>query len=616
KLAPAKPRAVVVDYLYRYQSSLASLGHTLKDVLAKKDVASSLSAEDRAQVDSILAELTSADRYAEALPLVQSYLPANCITGGNIPWESEEAERLDLERIRLGWAFPAPPDSIHTDYPDIRFQYPNAAFLKAATGVVQSCEYKDPGNVLRRDLPVISVKRLGQEYLVPNATVVVAALAMGLKPGDLSATREGLLLGKHLVPTDADGRTPFVLYRGVHDFRDRAHQRQPNTFSAREIIERGANPKYFEDKVVLIGETHDASTDRKVTPLANSKLGVSGTPGVELIALQADAMTRDPFPLLIPRWLDTWWGSLLGLAALALGILIGQWVDPRRPASIAAGAAAVLLIPVTGIILFAFEGIWLRPLFPTGSALVAASVGILDGYLFSRRQQQLTKDSFAKMVSPEVVEAIIASGHTPEMGGEDRELTLLFADLRGFTSKSEQMSAQSMVDLLNGHLDEMAGIIRRHGGTVDKFIGDCVMAFWGAPIPDADHALHACQAGIEMLAAVERSNERRRAAGQVELAIGVGINTGRVVVGMMGSQGKLEYTAIGDAVNLASRFEGMTKDAGYGALIGESTAKALDGRIPVDPLGGLKVKGKAAPVPIYGITATRKAAPATTAASS
>jgi adenylate cyclase len=183
--------------------------------------------------------------------------------------------------------------------------------------------------------------------------------------------------------------------------------------------------------------------------------------------------------------------------------------------------------------------------------------------------------------------------------GTRRRLSILFSDVRGFTSLSEQLQAEQVVDLLNTHYAVMGEIIFRHNGTLDKFIGDAIMAFWGAPIPVADHARQAVSAAIEMVRHLPEVNARLAAKGYPPIDIGIGINTGEVVLGNVGFQRKLDYTVIGDHVNLGSRLEGLTKQYGCRIIIAEETFRELGGAIPCLLVDQVRVKGRHAPIRIY-----------------
>jgi adenylate cyclase len=185
------------------------------------------------------------------------------------------------------------------------------------------------------------------------------------------------------------------------------------------------------------------------------------------------------------------------------------------------------------------------------------------------------------------------------MEGRKVELSVLFSDIRGFTSISEGMPAEQLATLMNEYLGTMTEVVRSHRGTLDKYIGDAIMAFWGAPVADASHARNAVLSALEMQAALPRLNERLVAKGWPALKIGIGINTGLMTVGDMGSPVRKAYTVLGDAVNLGSRLEGITKEYGVGIIIGERTRELLGKEVVCRELDRVRVKGKEEPVAIY-----------------
>ena len=218
-------------------------------------------------------------------------------------------------------------------------------------------------------------------------------------------------------------------------------------------------------------------------------------------------------------------------------------------------------------------------------------------------ERDRVRNLLGMVVSPEIATQLLHSDL--KLGGEEREVTILFCDLRDFTSFSEKMAPAEVLTLLNRYLDRMSGIIERHGGVIDKYIGDAIMALFGAPVAAADAPARAVAAARDMARALESLNAELRAEGKPVLAFGVGINTARVVAGNMGSKTRLNYTVIGDGVNLASRLEGLTKDPAYATpiIVSEATLAAINPRPFARELGEVKVKGKAQAVKIFALTA-------------
>jgi adenylate cyclase len=207
--------------------------------------------------------------------------------------------------------------------------------------------------------------------------------------------------------------------------------------------------------------------------------------------------------------------------------------------------------------------------------------------------------SFRKYVPADLVRELLASGQEAKVGGKRLELTIHFSDIAGFTSVAESLPPEQLVENLGEYLEEMAGPIAASGGTVDKYIGDAIMAFWGAPRPDADHALHACEAALENRDRLDALNAGWQAGGRPRFDARVALHTGEVVVGNVGSGARLNYTIIGDAVNLASRLEGLNKRYGTRLMISETTWARVSNVMVARPLDKVSVKGKAESVVVY-----------------
>jgi adenylate cyclase len=257
-------------------------------------------------------------------------------------------------------------------------------------------------------------------------------------------------------------------------------------------------------------------------------------------------------------------------------------------------------IPAAAIGLFQ-QGAWLRVVEPALALSLAAFGGVSYQYFVEGREKRQVKRLFARYVSKDVFDQLMIDPTRARLGGQRREMTVLFSDIRGFTTFSEQGQPEEIVQQLNEYFSRMVHVLFEHRGTLDKFVGDAVMALFGAPLEDPKHAEHAVQAALAMLKELEALNQAWAAQGRPTLAIGVGVNTGEMVAGNIGSETIMSYTVIGDAVNLGSRLESLNKQYGTTIIISEATRGRLEGRYDIRPLGDVVVKGKTQAVAIFEV---------------
>jgi adenylate cyclase len=302
-----------------------------------------------------------------------------------------------------------------------------------------------------------------------------------------------------------------------------------------------------------------------------------------------------------------------GLQAILIGAagLLG-WLAVRRGTSRRSAVRAAVAFLATLLASWAvlrLGRLWVPPALPAlAFAGTVAYQGTRDFARERRTRREITR-AFSQYVSPAIVERLARDPAALKLGGERRTLTILFCDVRGFTTISESLKddPQRLTTLMNRLLDPLSDAILAHNGTIDKYIGDCVMAFWNAPLDDPDHARHAVAAAVEMLKAVDRLNGElaeeaiHEGGDALRLAVGVGINTGDCVVGNMGSDRRFDYSVLGDAVNLASRLEGASKDLGVPIVLAGSTAGAVEGVFPTIRVGQVVVKGRSEPVVAYTV---------------
>lgn len=343
----------------------------------------------------------------------------------------------------------------------------------------------------------------------------------------------------------------------------------------------------FKGKIVVIGSSAAGLGDVHPNPMSASY------PGVDVLATALSNLKDGDWMRRTPPWT----GALLSLALLlGLAGLFGLGQGPFRTGLALALASAVLLALGYGLL----QARWLLPVSqPLLFGWLFFFSMALAEYLRERRERQHAVGMFGRFLDPRVVDELVKDKRgLLDEGAKSREVTLLFSDIRGFTTLSESRTPEQVVEILNRYFTLQVDVVFRHGGTVDKFIGDCIMAFWGAPLPDPDQARNAVAAALEMSRVLL---EFRKGLGP-DLAevfdIGVGIHTGPAVVGFMGSANKLDYTAIGDTVNLASRIEGQTKGVAR-VLVSAATRERCGGTFDFVERGTYKVKGREQPVQLY-----------------
>jgi len=250
-------------------------------------------------------------------------------------------------------------------------------------------------------------------------------------------------------------------------------------------------------------------------------------------------------------------------------------------------------------VLFTRQGLQLELFYPLG-LIVLVYLGVtMHRFLAEERERERIRKTFESYVAPAVVQEMLKHPEQLRLGGERREISVLFTDIRGFTAMSENLDPEALVKLLHDFLNPMSNIIINQGGTIDKYMGDAIMALFGAPLIQADHPRLACRAALEMVATLEALNRTWVEQGRPLLKVGIGVNTGPVAVGNMGSDRLFDYTAIGDNVNLASRLEGLNKYYGTSILISDTTAKALENGFILRDMDMVRVKGKAQGVRIH-----------------
>ncbi len=364
---------------------------------------------------------------------------------------------------------------------------------------------------------------------------------------------------------------------------------------------------WFAGKIVLIGEIVSL-TDRHRTPFSTVYQSHADMAGVEIHAHAVSQLLEHR------RSGHLGFAGEIGLVALlaALGTVFGL-INRRIARHVVLGITTLGLLWSAGFALIHFMGVVIPVVEPSAALLLAMWSSDTISGREARRQREFIQSAFARYVSPDYVRRLANNPGLLKLGGEMREMTLMFCDIRGFTTLSERFNAHDLTHFLNSFLTPMTDIIRGTDGTVDKYIGDAIMAFWNAPIDDPAHAEHACRAALAMRTELVRLNDRWReqaaAQGQPfqQVKIGIGLNTGECCVGNLGSVQQLNYSVIGDDVNLCSRLEGQTKAYGVDIVIGEKTAAEAPAFATLE-LDLIRVKGKTKPVHIYALVGDETAA--------
>lgn len=414
-----------------------------------------------------------------------------------------------------------------------------------------------------------------------------ARAALGWPDVELQVAREGgsyhaieaVKMGSRRIPVDEQGAV-LVPYRGPqHSFP---------YVSAADILDGSADPVLLEDRIVLVGATAAGLLDLRSTPVQNVYPGVEVHANIVsgildgrikhrpayllgyefiILAIVGTALTA-VLPLLTPLWLSA---AITGVALLVLSIDLLAWTGADLVLPL---ASPLLLIAL----LFIFHVAW--------------------GFFVENRGKRQLAKLFGQYIPPELVEEMDRAPTEVSLAGESREMTVLFSDVRGFTSISENLEPSEVTRLMNAFLTPMTWIIHQHRGTIDKYMGDAIMAFWGAPLADPDHARHALHAAWRMQRAMKDLQSEFEREGWPQLQVGIGLNSGTMNVGNMGSEFRMAYTALGDAVNLGSRLEGLTRTYGVDMIVSESTRHAVP-EFEYRELDFVRVRGKDRPVAIY-----------------
>ncbi len=573
----------------------------------------------------------SRDFYAKALDRIEEGKPSivvfdvlfNTRTRG-IPEDAlkekfKELNALNQDNAQNFIAFLNSFISKDTHPEDIKFaesigKYGNV--LLAANGLIKTetpQDYLDAAAVSEL-IQILKDKAfdIGTVNIMPDKDNIIRRIPLGVKTSDATRdaqyttlpilTAQKFLKAKPEIPTD---RGMLINFKKNPDgAANGAAGNAANRFKKFSFVDVYAGkiaPIEFKDKIVLIGATAQALQDLWFTPVSAS----TPMPGVEIQAYAIETILNKDF--IVPQSPL----SALALAALLAGLIIFISLKFRFEF----GIAALVLAPLAYFFAAKFtfsRGIVLSLIYPFVAILAAYLASIIYRYFAEYREKRVIKNAFGHYVNSSVVEEIMKCPEMLKLGGSRREITVIFTDMENFTPLSESLQPEELTSILNGYFEKMSGIILANNGTVDKFEGDAIMAFFNAPLDQPDHAHLACKSVLEMRAALEDFNKELAAGGSglpplsSPINFRAGVTTGEAIVGNLGSADRFDYTAIGDIVNVASRLETANKELNTRALVSEKTYQYAKNDFNFREIDNVKLKGKSESMKVYELVAENK----------
>jgi adenylate cyclase len=446
----------------------------------------------------------------------------------------------------------------------------------------------EPDGIVRR-VPMIM---LAQGTLMPSLSFEMLRVASGSDTILIRADKLGIAsiaVQGFQIPTDANGQL-WVHY---------AHGDRSIYVSAVDVLENRVPPEKIAGKLILIGTSSVGLNDIKTTPVSPAMPGVEIHAQVLESALTGAILSQPSYGI-----------SIEFFGALLLGLLVITFAPKFGPVTlVAVGALFASVLIGTSWYFYIRHQQLIDFTYPLLSTTAIYLTLIFSSFVREQKQRKQIRGQFAQYMSPVLVEQLALSPEKLVLGGEEREMTIMFSDVRGFTSISEtyKHDPQGLTALMNRFLTPLTNAILARNGYIDKYMGDAIMAFWNAPLDDKEHELNACGAALDMLQRIEELNKQRELDAQdgghvyIPINVGIGLNTGVGVVGNMGSDLKFNYSVLGDSVNLASRLEGQSKQYGFPIIVGSKTALAAKDRFAILELDFIMVKGKKEPEVIYAI---------------
>jgi len=478
------------------------------------------------------------------------------------------------------------PQRFMFDFPGLLRNVPVLEHAAAGRGLFTIRPERD--GIIRR-VPMIMQ---AQGQTMPSLTFEILRVASGSGTILIKAEKAGIKsigVKGFQIPTDHNGQL------WVHYARNDASIYVP----AVNVLEKNVAPDMIAGKLVLIGTSAVGLNDIKTTPVSRAMPGVEIHAQVLESALTGAVISQPIYGIAVEF-----------ATALLFGLLVIAFAPQFGPITLVVlGAAFASMLIGLSVYFYAHDRLLIDFTYPLMSTTAIYLTLIFTSFVREQAQRRQIRSAFGQYLSPALVEQLAQSPEKLVLGGEEREMTIMFSDMRGFTSISEtyKNDPQGLTALMNRFLTPLTNAILNRKGTIDKYMGDAIMAFWNAPLDDKDHQLNACEAALDMLERVDELNQAREQEAKEEgrpfipLNAGIGLNTGTCVVGNMGSDQRFDYSVFGDSVNLASRLEGQSKEYGFPIIVGSRTALAVKDRFAILELDFIMVKGKKEPEVIYAI---------------
>jgi adenylate cyclase len=485
------------------------------------------------------------------------------------------------------------PQQFMLDWPGLLRNVPVLEAAAAGRGLFTIRPERD--GIVRR----VPMMMQAQGATMPSLSFEMLRVATGTDTIFIKADQAGIMsigVKGFQVPTDRNGQLWVHFALG-----------DPSIFvPAVDVLEGRVAPEKIKGKLVLIGTSAVGLNDNKTTPVSPVMPGVEIHAQVIESALTRAVLSQPNYGIAVEF-----------CAAMLFGILVIAFAPLFGPVTlVAVGALFATLLIGTSWYFYTQQRLLIDFTYPLLSTTSIYLTLIFSSFVREQRQRKQIRTAFAQYMSPALVEQLAQAPEKLVLGGEEREMTIMFSDVRGFTTISESYKndPQGLTALMNRFLTPLTNAILERKGYIDKYMGDAIMAFWNAPLDDREHQLNACEAAVDMLERIDRLNQERQIEAEeadrpfIPLNVGVGLNTGTCVVGNMGSDLRFDYSVLGDSVNLASRLEGQSKEYGFPIIVGSRTALAAKEKFAILELDFIMVKGKKEPEVIYAIAGRKDTA--------